>query len=50
MIPIERATRDGHKLKPEMRAHLQAKAKELGLPTTTSRANTADRASAWSPR
>jgi acyl-CoA dehydrogenase len=31
MIPIERATRDGHKLKPEMRAHLQAKAKELGL-------------------
>jgi acyl-CoA dehydrogenase len=31
MIPIERQTRDGHKLKPEMRAHLQAKAKELGL-------------------
>ena len=31
MIPIERQTRDGHKLKPEMRAHLYAKAKELGL-------------------
>ena len=31
MIPIERQTRDGHKLKPEMRAHLHAKAKELGL-------------------
>ncbi len=31
MIPIERQTRDGHKLKPEMRDHLHAKAKELGL-------------------
>jgi acyl-CoA dehydrogenase len=31
LIPIERKARDGHKLKPEVRAHLQAKAKELGL-------------------
>ena len=31
MIPIERQTRDGHKLKPEIRAHLYGKAKELGL-------------------
>ena len=31
LIPIERTARDGHKLKPEVRAHLQAKAKELGL-------------------
>jgi acyl-CoA dehydrogenase len=31
MIPIERETRDGHKLKPDMRAHLRARAKELGL-------------------
>src|SRR5262245_26112471 len=31
MIPIERETRNGHKLKPDMRAHLRAKAKELGL-------------------
>jgi acyl-CoA dehydrogenase len=31
LIPIERTARDGHKLKPEVRAHLQAKARELGL-------------------
>src|SRR5215510_9804447 len=31
LIPIERTARNGHKLKPEVRAHLQAKAKELGL-------------------
>jgi acyl-CoA dehydrogenase len=31
LIPIERTARDGHKLKPEVRAHLTAKAKELGL-------------------
>ena len=31
LIPIERTARDGHKLKPEVRAHLQAKAQELGL-------------------
>src|SRR6267154_4009360 len=31
MIPIEREARDGHKLKPAVRAHLQAKAQELGL-------------------
>src|SRR5262245_56743984 len=31
MIPIERTARHGHKLKPEVRAHLTAKAKELGL-------------------
>jgi acyl-CoA dehydrogenase len=31
MIPIERQTRDGHKLKPDMRAHLRTKAAELGL-------------------
>ena len=31
LIPIERETRDGHKLKPAVRAHLHAKAKELGL-------------------
>jgi acyl-CoA dehydrogenase len=31
LIPIERTSRDGHKLKPEVRAHLSAKAKELGL-------------------
>jgi len=31
LIPIERTARDGHKLKPEVRAHLQAKAVELGL-------------------
>jgi len=31
MIPIERQSRDGHKLKPDVRAHLEAKAKELGL-------------------
>ena len=31
MIPIERTARHGHKLKPEVRAPLTAKAKELGL-------------------
>ena len=31
MIPIERTGRDGHKLKPEVRADLETKAKELGL-------------------
>jgi len=31
LIPIEREARDGHKLKPEVRAHLASKAKELGL-------------------
>ena len=31
LIPIERSARDGHKLKPEVRAHLIAKASELGL-------------------
>ncbi|MPZ59660.1 MAG: acyl-CoA dehydrogenase [Rhizobiales bacterium] len=31
MIPIERETRNGHKLKPEMRKHLETKAKALGL-------------------
>src|SRR5258707_14631069 len=31
LIPIERTSRNGHKLKPEVRAHLQAKARELGL-------------------
>jgi acyl-CoA dehydrogenase len=31
LIPIERNARDGHKLKPEVRAHLTAKARELGL-------------------
>src|SRR2546425_12674875 len=31
LIPIEREARDGHRLKPAVRAHLEAKAKELGL-------------------
>jgi acyl-CoA dehydrogenase len=31
LIPIERTARNGHKLKPEVRAHLTAKARELGL-------------------
>jgi len=31
LIPIEREARVGHKLKPDVRAHLHAKAKELGL-------------------
>jgi acyl-CoA dehydrogenase len=31
LIPIERTARNGHKLKPAVRAHLQAKAVELGL-------------------
>ena len=31
MIPIERHARDGHKLKPEVRADLERKAKALGL-------------------
>jgi acyl-CoA dehydrogenase len=31
MIPIERHGRDGHKLKPEVRADLEKKAKALGL-------------------
>ena len=31
LIPIEREARRGHKLKPEVRAHLASKAKELGL-------------------
>lgn len=31
MIPIERTARDGHKLKPEVRADLERKAKALGL-------------------
>lgn len=31
LIPIERTCRDGHKLKPEIRAELTAKARELGL-------------------
>jgi acyl-CoA dehydrogenase len=31
LIPIERTACDGHKLKPEMRRHLEAKARELGL-------------------
>jgi acyl-CoA dehydrogenase len=31
LIPIERESRVGHKLKPEVRTHLRAKAQELGL-------------------
>ncbi|MBX9824803.1 MAG: acyl-CoA dehydrogenase family protein [Xanthobacteraceae bacterium] len=31
LIPIERTCRDGHKLKPDVRARLMAKANELGL-------------------
>ena len=31
LIPIEREACDGHKLKPEMRRHLEARARELGL-------------------
>src|SRR5262249_25758920 len=31
LIPIERESRIGHKLKPEVRAHLREKAQELGL-------------------
>jgi acyl-CoA dehydrogenase len=31
LIPIERTCRDGHKLKPDVRARLTAKANELGL-------------------
>ncbi|MBI2960490.1 MAG: acyl-CoA/acyl-ACP dehydrogenase [Betaproteobacteria bacterium] len=31
LIPIELRACDGHKLRPEVRAHLEAKAKELGL-------------------
>ena len=31
LIPIERTARINNKLKPEVRAHLAAKAKELGL-------------------
>ncbi len=31
LIPIERESRVGHKLKPEVGAHLRAKTKELGL-------------------
>ena len=31
MIPIEREARDGHKLKPEVRAHFQARGREIGL-------------------
>src|SRR4051812_50227657 len=31
LIPIERTARHNNKLKPEIRAHLTAKAKELGL-------------------
>ena len=31
LIPIERTSRNGHKLKPDVRAHLTAKAQELGL-------------------
>ena len=31
LIPIERTARNNNKLKPEVRAHLTAKAKELGL-------------------
>src|SRR5712691_11071426 len=31
LIPIEREARDGHRLKPDVRAHLEAKAKDLGL-------------------
>ena len=31
MIPIERETRSGHRLKPEMEAHLREKASVLGL-------------------
>jgi len=31
LIPIERTACNGHKLKPEVRAHLEEKAKELGL-------------------
>jgi acyl-CoA dehydrogenase len=31
LIPIERQSRDGHKLKPQVRADLTAKARELGL-------------------
>ena len=31
MIPIEREARDGHKLKPEVRAELERKAEALGL-------------------
>jgi acyl-CoA dehydrogenase len=31
LIPIERTARDGHKLKPEVLAHLRSRAEELGL-------------------
>src|SRR5258708_9710922 len=31
LIPIERTARENNKLKPEVRKHLTAKAKELGL-------------------
>ena len=31
LIPIERTARDGHKLKPEVKAHLHKRAAELGL-------------------
>ena len=45
LIPIERATRDDHKLKPEVRAHLTPRPRSWGLPATTCRRNTAG--SAW---
>lgn len=31
LIPIERNACDGHKLKPDVRRHLETKAQELGL-------------------
>ena len=31
IIPIEREAYDGHKMKPDVRAHLEAKAQEIGL-------------------
>ena len=31
LIPIERTARDGHKLKPDVKAHLRKRAAELGL-------------------
>jgi len=31
LIPIERTARENNKLRPEVRAHLTAKANELGL-------------------
>ena len=46
MIPIERTGRDGHKLKPEVRADLERRPRRWGSTATTCRRNTAARASA----